>query len=110
VPEPFYSRETKRSLYHPGLCSALLHARTYRLATCGRCRTESLLSRRGVAIASSKTLIAYRETDPMVEGEDLPINEKENPAIPNLFAFDDDWDRWLSTYRDLNDDKPISLF
>ena len=46
----------------------------------------------------------------MVEGEDLPINEKENPAIPNLFAFDDDWDRWLSTYRDLNDDKPISLF
>ncbi len=38
------------------------------------------------------------------------IDEKESLAIPNLFAFDDDWDSWLSTYRDLSDDKPVSLF
>lgn len=31
-------------------------------------------------------------------------------AIPDLFAFDDDWNNWLSTYRDLSADKPISLF
>ena len=37
------------------------------------------------------------------------IDEKESLAIPDLFAFDDDWDNWLSTYRDLSDDKPISL-
>jgi hypothetical protein len=38
------------------------------------------------------------------------IDEKESLAIPGLFAFDDDWDNWISTYRDLSDDKPISLF
>jgi hypothetical protein len=38
------------------------------------------------------------------------IDEKESLAIPDLFAFDDDWDNWLSTYRDLSDDKPINLF
>ena len=38
------------------------------------------------------------------------IDEKENLAIPDLFGFDDDWDDWWSTYRDLSDDKPISLF
>jgi hypothetical protein len=38
------------------------------------------------------------------------IDEKESLAIPDLFAFDDDWDKWLSTYRDLSSDKPISLF
>ena len=38
------------------------------------------------------------------------IDEKESLAIPDLFAFDEDWDSWLSTYRDLSDDKPISLF
>lgn len=38
------------------------------------------------------------------------IDEKESLAIPDLFAFDDDWHNWLSTYRDLSDDKPISLF
>lgn len=35
----------------------------------------------------------------------------EELAIPvNLFAFDDAWDGWLSTYRDLSSDKPLSLF
>ncbi|HLW83341.1 MAG TPA: hypothetical protein VKS20_14985 [Candidatus Acidoferrales bacterium] len=38
------------------------------------------------------------------------IDEKESLAIPDLFAFDDDWDNWLSTYRNLSDNKPISLF
>jgi hypothetical protein len=38
------------------------------------------------------------------------IDEKENLAIPDLFAFDDDWGNWWSTYRDLSDSKPISLF
>jgi hypothetical protein len=37
--------------------------------------------------------------------------EKESLAIGvNLFAFDEAWDDWLSTYRDLSDDKPLSLF
>ncbi len=28
----------------------------------------------------------------------------------NLFAFDEPWDEWLSTYTDLSDDKPLGLF
>jgi hypothetical protein len=37
--------------------------------------------------------------------------KKEQLVIPvNLFAFDEDWDDWLSTYRDLSSDKPLSLF
>lgn len=36
---------------------------------------------------------------------------KEELSIPvNLFAFDRDWDEWLSTYKDLSSDKPLSLF
>jgi hypothetical protein len=39
------------------------------------------------------------------------IEGKESLAIGvNLFAFDEAWDEWLSTYRDLSDDKPLSLF
>ena len=38
------------------------------------------------------------------------IDEKECLAIPDIFGFDDDWDDWWSTYRDLSDDKPLSLF
>jgi hypothetical protein len=38
------------------------------------------------------------------------IDEKESLTIPNLFAFDEVWDDWLSTCRDLSDNKPISLF
>jgi hypothetical protein len=39
------------------------------------------------------------------------LDEKEFLRIPaDLFAFDDAWDDWLSTYRDLSDDKPLSLF
>lgn len=35
----------------------------------------------------------------------------EELSIPaNLFAFDKDWDDWLSTYKDLSSDKPLSLF
>jgi hypothetical protein len=40
----------------------------------------------------------------------LSSDEKECLVIPDIFGFDDDWDDWLSTYRDLSDDKPISLF
>ena len=36
---------------------------------------------------------------------------EEKLAIPvDLFAFDEAWDDWLSTYRDLSSDKPLSLF
>jgi hypothetical protein len=39
------------------------------------------------------------------------IDEKESLTIGvNLFAFDQAWDDWLSTYRDLSDNKPLSLF
>jgi hypothetical protein len=39
------------------------------------------------------------------------IDEEESLAIGvNLFAFDQAWDEWLSTCRDLSDNKPLSLF
>jgi hypothetical protein len=38
------------------------------------------------------------------------LDEKESLTIPDIFAFDDAWDDWLSTYKDLSDDKPLSLF
>lgn len=37
------------------------------------------------------------------------IDEK-GLSIPDLFAFDEDWDKWWSGYRDLSDNKLISLF
>jgi hypothetical protein len=37
--------------------------------------------------------------------------DMEELSIPvNLFAFDEAWDEWLSAYRDLSSDKPLSLF
>lgn len=38
------------------------------------------------------------------------LDEKESLTIPDIFAFDDAWDDWLSAYRDLSDDKPLTLF
>jgi hypothetical protein len=38
------------------------------------------------------------------------IDQKECLVIPDMFGFDDEWDGWLSTHKDLSDDKPISLF
>lgn len=39
------------------------------------------------------------------------VEEKEELVIPlDLFAFDAAWDNWLSTYRDLSSDTPLSLF
>jgi hypothetical protein len=38
------------------------------------------------------------------------VDERENLTIPDLFAFDEAWDDWLRSYRDLSDDKPLSLF
>jgi hypothetical protein len=39
------------------------------------------------------------------------IEEKEQLAIAvNLFAFDEAWDDWLKSYRDISGDKPLSLF
>lgn len=36
---------------------------------------------------------------------------KESLSIGvNLFAFDEAWDEWLRNYRDLSDNKPLSLF
>jgi hypothetical protein len=39
------------------------------------------------------------------------IQEEEELTIPvNQFAFDEAWDEWLGTYKDLGSDKPLSLF
>ena len=39
------------------------------------------------------------------------IEEKEQLAIAvNVFAFDEAWDDWLKSYRDISGDKPLSLF
>jgi hypothetical protein len=38
------------------------------------------------------------------------IDQKEALVIPDLFAWDEGWDHWWSNYRDLSDNKPISLF
>jgi hypothetical protein len=38
------------------------------------------------------------------------LDEKESLVIPDIFGFDDDWKDWWGTYRDLSDDKPMSLF
>jgi hypothetical protein len=38
------------------------------------------------------------------------IDQREALVIPDLFAFDEGWDHWWSSYRDLSDNKPISLF
>jgi hypothetical protein len=38
------------------------------------------------------------------------LDEKENLTIADVFAFDKAWDDWLSTFRDLSHDKPLSLF
>ena len=38
------------------------------------------------------------------------IDQKEGLVIPDLFAWDEGWDHWWSSYRDLSDNKPISLF
>ena len=39
------------------------------------------------------------------------LEEKEELSILiNFFAFDQAWDDWLSAYRDLSSDKPLSLF
>lgn len=37
-------------------------------------------------------------------------NEGESLMIPDMFRFDEAWEDWLNSYRDLSDDKPISLF
>ena len=36
------------------------------------------------------------------------IDGNNRLEIPMIFAFDEAWDNWLRTYRDLN--KPLSLF
>jgi hypothetical protein len=38
------------------------------------------------------------------------IDGSEMAIGVNLFAFDEAWDEWLSTYTDLGDDKPLGLF
>ena len=39
------------------------------------------------------------------------VEAKEGLSIAvNLFAFDEAWDDWLSTYIDISSDKPLSLF
>jgi hypothetical protein len=38
------------------------------------------------------------------------LDEKECLMIPDIFGFDDDWNDWWGSYRDLSDSKPISLF
>lgn len=38
------------------------------------------------------------------------MDKKERLVIPALFGFDDEWNDWLGTYRDLSEDKLMSLF
>jgi len=39
------------------------------------------------------------------------VEEKEELSISeNLFAFDEGWDDWLSIYKDVSSEKPLSLF
>ena len=40
----------------------------------------------------------------------LKGNTEDLTIEVNLFAFDQAWDDWLSTYRDISSDKPLSLF
>ncbi len=35
--------------------------------------------------------------------------DQKELVIPDLFAFDEDWDSWWRSYRDLSASKPISL-
>jgi hypothetical protein len=37
-------------------------------------------------------------------------DESESLMIPGMFGFDEEWEEWLNAYRDVSDDKPISLF
>jgi hypothetical protein len=37
-------------------------------------------------------------------------DKREKLEIPDLFAFDEDWENWWGSHRDLSDDRPISLF
>lgn len=38
------------------------------------------------------------------------IDEKEKLDISDLFSFDEAWDDWWNSFRDLSADKPIRLF
>jgi hypothetical protein len=39
------------------------------------------------------------------------VEKEKELSIPIiLFCFDEDWDDWLNTYRDLSGDTPLSLF
>lgn len=40
---------------------------------------------------------------------DIEAKEQLSIAV-SLFAFDEAWDSWLSTYKDLSSDKALSLF
>jgi hypothetical protein len=61
-----------------------------------------------------RSLITAVETKNTGKGNILilwrDIDKKERLAIPDLFAFDDDWHNLLSTHRGLSDDKPLNLF
>lgn len=35
--------------------------------------------------------------------------KEERLTIPAIFRFDDEWDQWWSSYRNLSDDKPLNI-
>lgn len=65
---------------------------------------ESSLQRS--AITAFERIHTGKDNYVMLRGTD----GSESLMIPNMFAFDEGWEEWLSTYRDLSDDKPLSLF
>jgi hypothetical protein len=58
------------------------------------------------SITAFERIHTGRDNYLMLRGND----EGESLMIPDMFGFDEAWEDWLNTYRDLSDDKPISLF
>jgi hypothetical protein len=66
--------------------------------------SESSLQRS--AITAFERIHTGKDNYVMLRGTD----ESESLMIPEMFGFDEAWEDWLSTYRDLSDDKPLTLF
>lgn len=77
---------------------------------------QSSVTLRGMFSANSlqRSSITVVETKHTGKGDLLilwgNLDKREKLEIPNLFAFDEDWENWWGSYRDLSDDRPISLF
>jgi hypothetical protein len=69
---------------------------------------KTVFSERSLQRSSITSIERSKGTSLILRGN---AEEKEKLEIPvALFTFDEAWDDWLSTYRDLSSDKPLSLF